>query len=220
MCALYTLHTTYAEFLDSLSLPLKSAKHFESIDQRFLPHQPAPVVRATNNQFELEWMNFSLIPSWSKDRRPKFATHNARLESLTEKPTWKRPLLKNHALIPISEFIEPIYEGEQAGYMVGFSQPENKTIWAAGLWDEWIDPSTGEIIPSFTIITHEPGDFVREIGHDREPLFITQDSFSTWLGPETKNATEWVKFLKQAHQEPPLKIRPDRKLKSKLKTSN
>ncbi len=214
MCALYTLRTSYAELLNSFPLTLDGTKIFEDLDERFLPHKPAPVIKEVKDKFTLEWMNFSLIPSWSKERRPKFATHNARLESLGEKPTWKRPLLKNHALVPISEFIEPIYEGEQAGYMVGFSQTENNILWAAGLWDEWMEPSTGEIIPSFTIITHDPSDYVRTIGHDREPLFIKKNSFSTWLQNEPKSANEWVDFLKNAHQEPHLKVRQDRKLKS------
>jgi putative SOS response-associated peptidase YedK len=88
MCALYTLRTSYAELLDSFPLSLSGTERFEAIDERFLPHKPAPVIKAVDNKFSLEWMNFSLIPSWSKERRPKFATHNARLESLGEKPTW------------------------------------------------------------------------------------------------------------------------------------
>ena len=65
-------------------------------------------------------MNFSLITSWSKERKPEFATHNARLFSedgdpIFKKPTWRGPFSSNHCVIPISKFVEPIYTGEYAG---------------------------------------------------------------------------------------------------------
>lgn len=187
----------------------------DDFDTRFLPHQTAPVVRANQGHFNLEPMNFSLIPSWSKERRPKFATHNARLETLSEKPTWKRPLMKNHCLVPMTEFIEPIYEGAHAGHMVGFSENQNRVLWAAGLWDEWVDTNDGLMVPSFTIITHEPSPYVSQIGHDREPLFINKNAFTTWLTGPMDQGIDWIAFLKAAHQEPELKVREDRKLKAR-----
>jgi putative SOS response-associated peptidase YedK len=221
MCALFSLRTTYADLISSLGLELENqrdlAKDESTIDERFLPHQLAPCVRMNNDKFYLEKMNFSLIPNWSKERRPKFATHNARIETLSSKPTWKRPLLKNHALVPISEFIEPIYEGEYGGNMIGFSHATDKIIWAAGLWDEWVDPGTGEIIPSFSIITHDPSEYVRTIGHDREPLFIANRHFDQWLKAPKADAPFWIDFLKTAHEEPSLKVRQDRALKSRKK---
>jgi putative SOS response-associated peptidase YedK len=217
MCALYTLQTSYAEMLNSLKFAIDENSFIfstEEVSSRFLPHQLAPVIRAQANRISLEPMNFSLIPSWSKERRPKFATHNARLETLKEKPTWKRPLVKNHALVPMTEFIEPIYEGDYSGHMVGFSQLENQVLWAAGLWDEWVDAKTGEIIPSFTIVTHEPSDFVRRIGHDREPLFLNSQALKPWLLNSHLEPEYWTTFLRQSHLEPTLKVRQDRKLKS------
>lgn len=233
MCALYTLRTSVAEMLSSLDFEVSLTFDQKDFNDRFLPHQKAPVIRWQKDEFRLEAMNFSLIPNWSKERRPKFATHNARLETLKEKPTWKKPLVNQHVLVPITEFIEPIYEGEHNGHMVCFSQTENRLLWAAGLWDEWLDPSTGELIPSFTIITHEPSDFVRGIGHDREPLFMAQKTFSPWLklqlAPElslpsdlkglARGAQAWTDYLRRAHAEPELKIRQDRKLKSKGRAS-
>ncbi|MEY4617784.1 MAG: hypothetical protein RJB66_2744 [Pseudomonadota bacterium] len=213
MCALYTLRINYQELLNSFGLPLAPVPPMDDLDHRFLPHQEAPIFRKRKDQYMLEPMNFSLIPAWSKERRPKFATHNARLETLREKPTWKRPLVSQHCLVPISEFIEPIYEGPHAGHMVGFSTPSSPVLWAAGLWDEWIDAASGLIIPSFTIITHEPSPFVREMGHDREPLFLSSETFRPWLDAQEKNSTDWIEFLKNSHREPELKTREDRKLK-------
>lgn len=198
-------------------------------DSRFLPHQGIPVIRAQGGQLLLTNMNFSLIPHWSPERRPKFATHNARLETLSEKPTWRSPLVRKHALIPLSEFIEPIYAGEHSGFMLGFSEQNDGILWAAALWEEWVDKATGEIVPSASIITHDPSEFVATMGHDREPLFLAQPSFRDWLNvkPLVKNSAAaikeegngWIDFLKKAHQEPVLKVRRDRALKKKQERS-
>jgi putative SOS response-associated peptidase YedK len=56
-------------------------------DERIMPHKLAPVIVVEGTQKKLKLTNFSLIPSWSKERRVKFATHNARLETIAEMPT-------------------------------------------------------------------------------------------------------------------------------------
>lgn len=231
MCALFTLRTSHQQMLTSFGMEFESRLHDQEWDHRFLPHQMIPVLRWMEGSFILSEMNFSLIPHWSKVRRPKFATHNARLESLAEKPTWREPLVRRHGLIPLSEFIEPIYEGEHKGHMLGFSEKEDSLLWAAALWDEWVDTQTGECIPSATIITHSPSEYVAKMGHDREPLFINKKSFSPWLkmdlsfsdplngskkslkeSPHEKGP-RWLAFLQAAHDEPSLKVRRDRVLK-------
>ena len=73
---------------------------------------------------------FGLVPSWSKERKVKYSTHNARLVSTDEKsgkpvpiymkPTWREAFAGRHCLVPMDLFIEPIYTGEFAGNMVKF----------------------------------------------------------------------------------------------------
>ena len=41
----------------------------------------------------------------------------------------------------------------------------------AGLWDEWLDRSTGELHPTFTIITTEPNALMAGI-HNRMPVIL------------------------------------------------
>jgi putative SOS response-associated peptidase YedK len=49
----------------------------------------------------------------------------------------------------------------------------------AGLWDEWEDKATGEVLKSCTLIT-EPNDFVAEV-HDRMPVVLDFKDFASWL---------------------------------------
>lgn len=150
---------------------------------RFLPYSTAPVVVAREEQHILKPMNFSLVPHWSKTPKVKFATYNARLDTILQKPTWRGPFVKKHCLVPISEFVESITEigKKYSGNMVRFHDKENQIMVAAGIYDEWTNSETGEILESFAILTDEPSPFIAKIGHDRSPVFLDKDHYHEWL---------------------------------------
>ena len=180
-----------------------------AFEQRVTPHSLSPVI--TNQGLKL--MKFSLLPSWSKEPKVKFATHNARIETIDEKATWKVPFQKNHCLVPISQFIEPIYLNEHAGHMVAFSHAENQILTAAGIYDTWVNKETGEIIESFSIITTEPAAFIENIGHDRSPIFLKPSSFSAWLNSPPQSSQALKKLLMDHHFVPDLKVHRDRAMR-------
>jgi putative SOS response-associated peptidase YedK len=188
----------------------KNLELFEGLDtewsERVLPYTPAPVLTAEGPKV----MNYSLIPVWSKEPKPKFATHNARLETITEKATWKRPFLKHHCAVPMNAFIEPIYTGELAGNMVRFNSKD--ILWAAGIHDSWVNKETGEVIESFAIITSEPSQFVKDTGHDRQPLFLTEKNADKWLKLAGEPDT-LVEFLNDNFIIPKVTTEVDRPLK-------
>lgn len=207
MCAQFEIEKTMlVEKLKKLKI------NFEDFNfkPRILPHSPAPILVQKDNQLKIEAMNFSLIPWWSKDKKPKFATHNARLESIKDKPTWKNIFGKKHCLTPVTSFIEPIYEGEYAGHMLQFNLSE--CLFVPSLFDVWHDKATGEIIESFAIITSDPPKYVAEIGHDRSPIFIKQEDVLLWM--DTKNKTDNFFFdLLNKKITPEISVKIDRKLK-------
>lgn len=57
---------------------------------------------------------------------------------------------------------------------------------AAGIYDEWINKETGEIIPSFAIVTSDPPPFISEVGHDRCPVFLPKDMQLEWVSQEKR----------------------------------
>lgn len=180
MCASYMIKARNPQ---QIGIPVdQRIDDFEQFsDQLIVPHRPAPVIKAEGEKNILTTMRFSLLPSWSKEPKVKFATHNARLESIDEKPTWRTVFARNHCVVPLSGFIEPIYEGEYAGHMVSFARQDGELLYAAGVWDEWVNKETGEIIPSFSIITFDPPQFVATVGHDRCPVFLSEDRAQEWL---------------------------------------
>ena len=50
----------------------------------------------------------------------------------------------------------------------------------AGLWDEWKNKATGEVLKSCTMLITEPNDFVAEV-HDRMPVVLESKDFASWL---------------------------------------
>lgn len=174
-------------------------------EELVVPQRLAPVVVSDDIAARhLTLMRFGLIPSWSKESKVKFATHNARLLSegkdgtkqwIYDKPTWRGPFAKRHCLVPVEGFVEPIYSGEYAGFMVKFCREDQELLVAAGIWDTWVSTQTGEVIESFSIVTSEPLPVVEKVGHDRSPLFLKEEGWDTWLTP-TKEKTDPKIFVK------------------------
>jgi len=192
---------------------IKISDSLNSFKSRLLPYQPAPViVKNKSGQLQLAKMNFSLVPAWSKEPKLKFATHNARIETVTTKPTWRIPFTKQHCIIPIQSFYESVHEGPLAGHIIEFSECHNKQLYAAGIFDRWIDPNTQKSIFSFAILTTDPSPFILDNGHDRSPIFLDAKDAVDWLNLEL-TAEQYINFLKTCKIAPELTVKIDRPLK-------
>jgi putative SOS response-associated peptidase YedK len=192
MCSQFTQRFPRHNLLETLKIIKDSGVLF---DKKIMPYQTAYVIKAENEGLVSENMNFSLVPGWAKEPRVKFATHNARLETISEKPTFKGAFVKRHCVIPMNSFIEPIYLNEHAGNMVAFSSRE--IMYAAGIWEEWVDQKGGEVLSSFAIITSDPIPFVENVGHDRSPVFIPESLVETWLRSEGEKPEQLTDFLER-----------------------
>lgn len=189
---------------------------------RVYPHGQYPIFKQGDELVTAELSNYSLIPHWSKERRPKFATYNARLETLAEKPTWREPLMSSHCLVPLTSFFESCYQGSHAGHVVKFSaaqeSPEpdapRRTLFAAGLSSHWMDPQTGEVIGSFALITKDPSAFIQQVGHDRTPLFLSLSAGLEWLQQKPLTASIACEYLARHAVDPELTVEIDRPLKA------
>jgi len=223
MCAQYTVEPGPEDLMRLFNALFPEGAEFEA-ETRVLPHQPAPVLSIVDKKRLVQLMKFSLVPSWSKEPRVKFATHNARLTThdeklgrdvfIFEKPTWKAAFQARPCLVPLSSFFEAAYRGPLAGHMVKFTPKHGKTLMAAGIWENWTSRETGEVVVSFAILTDEPSDEIRHYGHDRCPVFLDEGAWETWLDPKpNQNDRDKVGFLKGAMHIPSLSATSDRPLK-------
>lgn len=204
MCAQYLIKANLKALEQFFGL--KESEVFD-YPERIFPYSPAPVITKEG----LTKMQYSLVPSWSKEPKVKFATYNARIETVIEKPTWREPFKKHHCLIPMTGFIESIDEGEYKDQMVEFYGSDLLVV--AGIFDEWVDRKTGEVLESFAMLMTEPTEFIRNVGHDRQPIFLKEKEARKWLTLVEKPET-MKEFLMSANATPSLEVRTDRWKKS------
>ena len=212
MCAQFLLRARVKDLYAAFPSGFPCEEFPEEFDLRVLPRGRAPIFYATGDREGWGLKEFSLVPGWSKDRHPKFATHNARIESVLEKPTWKKPFLQRHCVIPLTEFIEPIYQGVWAGAMVAFGH--GKVIFAAGIHDSWMNVQTGEVVESFAILTTRPSAQIQEIGHDRSPIFLSGAAAFEWVRLKDLPGAEQIRYLEDHEETLSFEVREDRRMRA------
>jgi putative SOS response-associated peptidase YedK len=123
-------------------------------------------------------MRWGLVPSWSTDISSRYATFNARIETIESKPAFRNAWRKNQkCLIPALGYYEwRIEQGEKQPYFV--TSHDQQMLVFAGLWD---DCSIGDAqLKSCSIITAESRVELKQI-HERMPLVINLDTARQWL---------------------------------------
>jgi putative SOS response-associated peptidase YedK len=212
MCAQYQIKIRLRDL--AADFPLDLPQGIEEISAVIFPGLQAPVVRAERVGLTLDFMQFGLVPHWSKERKPSFATYNARIETVLEKPAWKNCFVRNHVLVPLSGFLESAASGPFGGNMVEFYPELRPMLYAAGIFDIWRDLKSGEEIRSFAILTKEPSEFILQNGHDRCPIFLSGESARDWLRKPLP-ATASREWLLRVSDMPVLGARAQRPLRPK-----
>ncbi len=152
------------------------------------PTQIIGAIRVVEGVREYEDMKWGLIPSWSKDDSFASKLINARAETLSEKASFRDAYKKRRCLIPASGFYEweKLADGKQPHYFY----LKNRNIFGfGGLWEEWTDRETGELVESCTIITTTANELLQKI-HERMPVIIAPENYEKWLAAATTEAAE------------------------------
>jgi putative SOS response-associated peptidase YedK len=93
---------------------------------------------------------------------------------------------------------------EKQPYAIAIADGTNMVM--AGLWASWKSPTSGEEIPSCTILTCAANKTISEL-HDRMPVILADADWPKWLGEEPASETELLQLLKPCRDEA-LKIWP------------
>lgn len=188
MCGRFAIYSKPADYLVSLTLdpPIEPCDAVENYNAH--PTQYLPAVYQNNNTFRCDLLHWGLIPSWSKDTKIGYKTSNARSEIASEKPSFRHAYKHQRCLIPADGWYEWLREGanKQPYY---HHRPDQQVSWLAGLWENWVDPKTGESIRSFTLLTKEAEGKAAEI-HNRMPVIMQPGNFSTWLSHDLANKVD------------------------------
>ncbi|WP_370618527.1 SOS response-associated peptidase [Mumia sp. Pv 4-285] len=140
-------------------------------------------------------LTWGLVPSWAKERAIGNRMINARAETIAEKPSFRAAFAKRRAIVPADGFYEWYTsdklnaKGKPVKQPFFIHSPDGSPLAMAGLYEIWKDHSLPEDddaawLWTFTIITTTATDDVGRI-HDRAPMLVPRDRWSTWLDPET-----------------------------------
>lgn len=118
------------------------------------PGSQGPFIRAVAaGQRELVVGQWGLIPWFAKAAKLGYSTHNARIEGIAGKASFKQSWQQGRrCIIPALSFDEPCWEtGRNVWWH--FRRADGAPWGLAGLWNAWTDPATGEIVQSYTMLT-------------------------------------------------------------------
>jgi putative SOS response-associated peptidase YedK len=150
----------------------------------------------------LRVVRWGLVPSWAKDPKIGSRMINARVETLAEKPAFKRAFASRRCILPADgyyEWYDPAPTDGAASGSRGKSAPRKQPFFIrprdggvlalAGLYELWRDDERERDDPrawlwTATVITTEATDDLGRI-HDRMPMFVEAPDVDTWLDPRT-----------------------------------
>lgn len=143
------------------------------------PTQIIPAVQAQGT-FPMRW---GLVPTWSKEASPKYATFNARLESVSDKPAFRNAWRHSQTcLIPARGYYEwRTEQGAKQPYFIHAPEDPGLLVFA-GLWE------LREGQYSCTILTRESAGVLSQL-HSRMPVMLSPGDALSWL-TEGTGATE------------------------------
>lgn len=144
---------------------------------------------------QLRTLRWGLVPSWAKDPSIGNRMINARMETVAEKPAFRRAFSARRCLLPADGYFEwyPTEEKTKAGKprkQPFFIRPrDGGSLAMAGLYEIWRDPTRDEDDPqrfrwTCTVITTDAEDDVGRI-HDRMPLMVEPARWHSWLDART-----------------------------------
>jgi putative SOS response-associated peptidase YedK len=141
-------------------------------------------------------LTWGLVPSWAKDPSIGSRMINARIETVAEKPAFKRAFSTRRCLLPADGFYEWYAAEPQAG---GPGRPKQRKqpffihradgglLVMAGIYEIWRDPhkpreDDSAWLRTCSVITTQATDAAGHI-HDRMPMVITRNAIDAWLDP-------------------------------------
>lgn len=218
MCGRYASTRARQELLDEFQVELDAGEDAIEPDYNVAPTKsvPAVITRAPKGEEgdeeppqpvrTLRTIRWGLVPSWAKDPKIGSRMINARIETVHEKPAYRRAFARRRCLLPADGFYE-WYElevpGKKPRKQPFFIRPADGGVLAmAGLYEIWRDPTRDEDDPdrfwwSTTVITTNAEDELGRI-HERMPMMLAPEQWAAWLDPTAADRETLLDLLQPA----------------------
>jgi putative SOS response-associated peptidase YedK len=143
--------------------------------------------------YEPQLLSWGFIPYWAKSaedaKKLQNQTLNARGETIFEKPTFRGSAKEKRCIIYLDAFYEHHHANKRT-YPFRVYSPDGSPLAVAGLWDEWVDQQSGEILRTCTIVTTSANALMSRIHNNtkaemgpRMPVILPKEKQDDWLIP-------------------------------------
>lgn len=154
-----------------------------------------PIIKSEQSH-KLQSANWGLIPFWSKNldqaKEKRSGKLNARSETVFELPSYNSIITKKRCLVIVDGFFEWHTIGKNK-YPHFIHLKDRKAFAMGGIYDNWVDKETGEIITTCSIITVPANPLMAKIHNKldehgnpdpRMPLILDLRDEKIWIDPD------------------------------------
>jgi len=162
-----------------------------------------PVIQAEDPE-SIKLVKWGLIPFWVRDSKAaseiRLKTFNARAETIREKPSFRGAVKSKRCLILCRGFYEWQHRGSEKIPHYIYLEGE-RPLAMAGLYDDWTDRDTGEIIQTCSIITMAANPLMEEIHNSKKrmPVILKEEVENSWIDQDLA-AEDVMKYLTPVHE--------------------
>ena len=145
------------------------------------PQTPVITDRAPEIITHYHW---GLIPAWAKEESIRSYTLNAKIETLSEKPSFKNSVQKR-CLVLANGFYEwqwlDAAGNKKQKFLLGI--PDGGLFAFAGIYSQWTDTDSGELLSTYSIVTTEAHGLMAEIHNSKKrmPVILDPALENDWL---------------------------------------
>lgn len=170
MCGQYSLNISSQQLSERFDAQIHEELTWR--EETVYPGETLPVVLPNHVLYPVQW---GLKPYYSKQ-----LIFNARLETVTEKPTFQKPFAQKRCLVPATSYYEFQSVADQTGKQRwSLSLPDDEVFAMAGICERYSDGQGGTYL-TYAIITREASKEVAPI-HHRMPLILPQAKWQSYL---------------------------------------
>ncbi|WP_061285462.1 SOS response-associated peptidase [Leptospira interrogans] len=127
-----------------------------------------------------------------------------------ELPSFREAILERRRLIPSTEFYDS-QEVKKHTYPYRVYLKHEEIFCLAGIWEEWTNPETKEVLKRYSMLTTPPNKKFSRI-HTRMPLILPREFEDTWIDPALKSKKD-IEPLLQIYPEENMEFYTIRKLR-------
>jgi putative SOS response-associated peptidase YedK len=197
MCYTIKIDLTREELEKRFGAKFMEAEEYHSGNRINAFSLPLLPVICSDKPDEIRLFTWGLIPYWVKDLKNaseiRTKTFNAKAETLAEKPSFRNSLQRKRCLVPVNGFYEwQTLEKLKIPYYITLKDLPAFAL--AGLYDQWTNRETGEIINTFTVITTRANPMMEEIHNlkKRMPVILSPQNEQLWLDLKTEPAKSGI----------------------------